>query len=177
MKKLLTTVVLTLSTAVAAQQANQDPKQDPNTQAQQEQQRNEGRRIRTGLDATEVGPGLRDAVGLDTEKEGTFKKDKAFSITGTLKGAAMDGITLARQGLPDADLDVRKQTQVMLDGKRVEVSAIPEGAQVRAQFQLEGDEPVAVTINATSPKGTQSGTKSNPGARQGTRNTQPDTQR
>jgi hypothetical protein len=175
MKKLLTAVVLTLSTAAAAQQANQDPKQ--NTQAQQEQQRNEGRRISTGIDASEVGPGLRDAVGLDTAKEGTFKKDKAFSITGTLKGSALDGITLARQGLPDADLDVRKQTQVMLDGKKVEVGAIPEGAQVRAQFQLEGEEPVAVTINATSPKDTKSGTKSNPGAQQGTKNTQPDTER
>lgn len=155
MKKLLTALALTLSTAVAAQQADEDMKQDTNSQAQQEQKRNEGRRIRTGVDATEVGPGVRDAVGLDTAKEGTFKKDKAFSLNGTVKGAKLGGITIARQGLPDANLDVRKETQVMLDGKKVELKTIPEGAQVRAQFQLEGEETVAVAINATSPKGTK----------------------
>jgi hypothetical protein len=160
MKKLLTALVLTLSTAVAAQQAKEQPKQPPSSQAQQEQQRNEGRHISTGIDATEVLPGAEKAVGLDTSKEGTFKKDKAFSLNGTLKGSGMGGITIARKDLPDADLDVRKETQVMLDGKKVEVGAIPEGAQVRAQFQLEGEEPVAVTINATSPKGTPKGSKS-----------------
>lgn len=159
MKKLLTALALTLSTAVAAQQANEDMKQQDtntqNTQAQDEQKRNEGRRIRSGVDATEVGPGMRDVVGIDTAKEGTFKKDKAFSLNGTMKSAMLGGITIARQGLPDANLDVRKETQVMLDGKKVELKAIPEGAQVRAQFQLEGEETVAVAINATSPKGTK----------------------
>jgi hypothetical protein len=155
MKKLLTALALTLSTAVAAQQANEDMKQDTTTQAQDEQKRNEGRRIRTGVDATEVAPGMRDVAGIDTAKEGTFKKDKAFSLNGTLKGAMLGGITIARQGLPDANLDVRKETQVMLDGKKVELKAIPEGAQVRAQFQLEGEETVAVAITATSPKGTK----------------------
>ena len=159
MKKLLTALALTLSTAVAAQQANEDMKQDTTTQAQDEQKRNEGRRIRTGVDATEVAPGMRDVAGIDTAKEGTFKKDKAFSMTGTLKGQAFDGITLARQGLPDADLDVRKETAVMLDGKKVDLKAIPEGAQVRASFQLEGEEIVAVELKATTPKATKKTTK------------------
>lgn len=157
MKKLLTALVLTLSTAALAQSdANQ------NTQAQQEQKKNEASRIDTGMDATEVAPAIKDkvqdaraAVGLDTAKDGTFKTDKAFTVNGTLKGEAMGGITIARQGLPDAELDVRDQTKVMLDGKKVQVGAIPEGAQVRAKFQLEGEEPVAVEINAKSPKGSK----------------------
>lgn len=161
MKKLLTALVLTLSTAALAQtDANQ------NTQAQQEQERNEASRIETGVDATEVAPAVKGAVqdvgaavGLDTEKDGTFKTDKAFTVNGTLKGEAMGGITIARQGLPDADLDVRDQTKVMLDGKRVEVGTLPEGAQVRAKFQLEGEQPVAVEINAKSPKGAKKGNK------------------
>src|SRR5688500_13131774 len=121
MKKLIAALVLTLSTAALAQQ-----EQHQDTQAQQEQKANEGRRIKTGVDATEVGPGLQEAAGLDTAKEGTFSKKgqtQAFNLTGTFKGAAFDGITLARQDLPDADLDVRKQTQVTLDGKKVEVGA------------------------------------------------------
>jgi hypothetical protein len=182
MKKLLTALALTLSTAVVAQQANDNMKQDnTNTQTQQDPKRNEGRRIGTGVDATEVGPGMRDVVGLDTAKEGTFKKDKAFSLNGTVKGAMLGGITIARQGLPDANLDVRNETQVMLDGKKVNVDAIPEGAQVRAQFQLEGEETVAVAINATSPKGTKKNMKQDmKDMKQDMKqdmNTQPDTQR
>ncbi len=161
MKKLLAAVVLTLSTAALAQT---DAAQ--NTQAQEQQKKNEPARIETGLDATEVAPAVKGAVqdvgaavGLDTQKDGTFKTDKSFSLNGTLKGEAMGGITIARQGLPDADLDVRDQTKVMLDGKKVAVGDLPEGAQVRAKFQLEGEQPVAVEINAKSPKGTKKTTK------------------
>ncbi|MFE8603155.1 hypothetical protein KYC5002_02490 [Archangium violaceum] len=161
MKKLLTALVLTLSTAALAQTDTTH-----NTQAQEQNQKNDTTRVKTGLDATEVGPAIEDkakeaaaAVGLDTNKDGTFKTDKAFSVTGTLKGEAKEGITLARQGLPDADLDVRDQTKVMLDGKKVAVKDIPEGAQVRAKFQLEGEETVAVEINATSPKGAKKSNK------------------
>lgn len=161
MKKLLTALVLTLSTAALAQT---DATQ--NTQAQEQNEKNDTTRVKTGMDATEVGPSIEheakkaaSAVGLDTNKDGTFKTDKAFSVTGTLKGEAKEGITLARQGLPDADLDVRHQTKVMLDGKKVAVKDIPEGSQVRAKFQLEGHESVAVEINATSPKGEKKSNK------------------
>jgi hypothetical protein len=163
MKKLVAALVFTLGTAAFAQQ---DAQQNQNPQAVEEQKRNEGRQIGTGIDATEVDKGVKDAVGtakdavgLDSAKEGTFKKDKAFTMNGTLQGAAFDGITIARQGLPSADLDVRKETTVMLDGKKVEVGAIPEGAQIRARFQLEGEEVVAVEINATSPKGAKKSNK------------------
>ncbi|OJH41256.1 hypothetical protein [Cystobacter ferrugineus] len=200
MKKLLTALVITLSTAAMAQEAD-------NTQAQQEQKRNEGRRVSTGVDATEVGPAIGDTAkdvgqaiggsgqaakedvskaardvekdasqaardvkqgtentadklaqkaGLATASQGTFKKEKAFSTTGTLKNTGGGGVTLVRPGLPDANLDVRQETIVMLDGKKVDSSVIPEGSQVRARFQLEGEEIVAVELNATSPKGVKS---------------------
>ncbi|MFY0582049.1 hypothetical protein F0U62_48210 [Cystobacter fuscus] len=199
MKKLLTALVVTLSTAAMAQQAD--------TQAQQEQKRTEGRRISTGVDATDVGPAIGNTAkdvgqaiggsgqaakedvnqaaqdvkqdtsqtaqdikkdtektadklahkaGLATASQGTFKKDKAFTATGTLKNTGGGGVTLVRPGLPDANLDVRQETIVMLDGKKVDSSVIPEGSQVRARFQLEGEEIVAVELNATSPKGVKS---------------------
>jgi len=175
MKKLLTALVVTLSTAAMAEQPATQ------SQAQQEQQRNEGRRVTTGVDATEVAPAIKDTAkdvgnkvtgaakdtqqaaektadraaektGIDQAKEGTFKLDKAFSARGTLKNTGGGGVTLVRPGLPDANLDVRPETIVKLDGKKVESNAIPEGAAVRARFQLEGEEIVAVELNATSPK-------------------------
>jgi hypothetical protein len=207
MKKLLTALVITLSTAAMAEQAG-------TTQAQQEQKRNEGRRVSTGVDAAEVGPAIgntakdvghkvsgaaqdtkenvneaasetaQDAsdtadklahkAGLATASQGTFKKDKAFSTNGTLKNTGGGGVTLVRQGLPDANLDVRQETVVTLDGKKVDSSAIPEGAQVRARFQLEGEEIVAVELTATSPKGVKSKAPVSPKDTQpGTPSTQP----
>ena len=166
MKKLLAALVFTLSTAALAQDDMQNTPAQDDTQAVEQNKKNDPSRVKTGLDATEVAPAIKDkakdaaaAVGLDTNKDGTFKADKAFSVNGTLKGEAKEAITLARQGLPDANLDVRDQTKVMLDGKKVEIGAIPEGAQVRAKFQLEGEEPVAVEINATSPKGAKKSNK------------------
>ena len=163
MKKLLAALVLCAGTAFAAE----DTKVKDDTQANPAKTQ-EGRRITTGIDATEVGPGIantakdavgaaketvdaaKETVGLDTNKDGTFKKAQAFNIKGTLKNLAGGGVTIVREGLPDADLDVRKETLVMLDGKKAELRAIPEGAPVSAKFQLEGEEVVAVELRAKS---------------------------
>jgi hypothetical protein len=157
MKKLLATLAITLGTAAFAQADAQQ-----NTQAQQEQKNNEGRKISTGIEATEVLPGTSGAqankddknVNKDQQKA-LMNKTHAFNVNGTLKRLDGNEVTLSRQNLnlPDVDLDVRDQTQVMLDGKKVAVRDIPEGAQVRARFQLDRDDAVAVELNATSPKG------------------------
>jgi hypothetical protein len=159
MKKLLATLAITLGTAAFAQADTQQ-----NTQAQQEQKNNEGRKLSTGIEATEVLPGTSGAQANKDNKDVTVTKDQqkalmnkthAFNVNGTLKRLDGNEVILSRQtqNLPDVDLDVRDQTQVMLDGKKVAVGDIPEGAQVRARFQLDGDDVVAVELNATSPKG------------------------
>jgi hypothetical protein len=158
MKKLLATLAITLGTAAFAQADTQQ-----NTQAQQEQKNNEGRKITTGIEATEVLPGTSGAqankdtkdVNVTKDQKALMNKTHAFNVNGTLKRLDGNEVILSRQtqNLPDVDLDVRDQTQVMLDGKKVAVGDIPEGAQVRARFQLDGDDVVAVELNATSPKG------------------------
>jgi hypothetical protein len=153
MKKFIATLALCLGTAAFAQGEEQkapSEKQVPGPEVKE--------RLDTGIDATEVGPGISGAakkvVGVQTEDEGTFKMEHAMNLRGTLKDATADGVSIARPGLPDADLDVRDKTVLMLDGKKVEkTDQIPEGAQVRAKFQLEGQEVVALELRATSPKG------------------------
>jgi hypothetical protein len=71
-------------------------------------------------------------------------------MKGTLKDKTAEGVTIERPGLPAADLDIRDKTLVWLDGKKVDKDALPEGAQVRAKFQLEGQDIVAVELRATS---------------------------
>ncbi len=157
MKKLLTALVFTLGTAALAQSdANQ------NTRAQQQDERNDASRVDTGIQATDVLPGLSGSQAQkQNQNQGRTQTDaslmnqaNAFSLNGTLKKADMDGdgVTLARaqQNLPDVELDVRDQTVVMLDGKKVALRDIPEGAQVRARFQIDGDDAVAVELNAST---------------------------
>lgn len=158
MKKLITTLALCVGTAAFAQQKQDAPSQHQTPSPEME------KKMDTGIDATEVGPAIgntaKKAVGAQTEDEGTFKMDKAMSLSGTMKDATADGVSIARQGLPDADLDVRDKTVLMLDGKKVKkTDEIPEGAQVRAKFQLEGQEAVALELRATSPKGAKKDVK------------------
>ncbi|HLM43242.1 MAG TPA: hypothetical protein VK458_05215, partial [Myxococcaceae bacterium] len=82
MKKLLAALVLTLGTVTVAQ--TEEPKQDPNSPAMQEQKRNEGRNLGTGIDAADVDKKIgdvankaEDKLGIDSAKDGTFKKNKA----------------------------------------------------------------------------------------------------
>lgn len=153
MKKLIATLALCIGTAAFAQDAQQEQpskQQIPGPKTE--------KKLDTGIDATEVGPGIGKAAkkvtGVQTEDEGTFKMEHAMNLRGTLKDATADGVSISRPGLPDADLDVRDKTVLMLDGKKVaKTDEIPEGAQVRAKFQLEGQEVVALELRATSPKG------------------------
>ena len=157
MKKLIAALALCVGTVAfanetpdKAQKATQVFTQQPGDSIQEARQNAE-----EGIDATEVGPAIgraaKEATGLQTESEGTFKVAQSFNLRGTLKDKTMEGVTIERPGLPAADLDVRDKTAVWLDGKKIkDVKAIPEGAQVRAKFQLEGQDIVAVELRATS---------------------------
>ena len=98
----------------------------------------------------------RDVRGTDGSTTSAQKApsaqelSQAFELRGTVKSPSAAFLTVERPGLPNASLSVRDRTQVTLDGKPAEVKDLPKGAQVRAKFQLEGEEPVALRIEARS---------------------------
>jgi hypothetical protein len=174
MKKLIAALALCVGTAAFAENANQNDKAQESQQAQQNKKRDATqvftqkpgdsiheaqRKAEKGVDATEVGPKIgntaKDVLGVQTESEGTFKTSQAFTMKGTIKDKTLEGVTIERPGLPAADLDIRDKTAVWLDGKKVKADALPEGAQVRAKFQLEGQDIVAVELRAISIKSTK----------------------
>ncbi len=74
---------------------------------------------------------------------------RAFVLRGQLKSKVTgEGLTIRRTGLADATLDLRERTRIVLDGKQVAASALPEGVEIRAKFQLEGEEAVALQVDA-----------------------------
>ncbi|AKF84102.1 hypothetical protein SAMN05443572_112269 [Myxococcus fulvus] len=151
MKKLIATFAVCLGTAAFAQSAPAQPAPS------QTQIPSPSTRVDTGVNATDVGRGINGATREASNaqaQENLFNKKHSLSLKGTLKKADDDSVNLTRKDLPDAELDVKAQTVVMLDGKKARVEEIPEGSEVRASFQLDGDNAVAVELRATSPKGT-----------------------
>lgn len=90
-------------------------------------------------------------IGLIREvPASTYRAEKAFTLDGIVTHASANKVTIAREGLPAASLDVGERTRLTLDGKTISAKALPEGARVRATFQLSGDNPVAVSVEATT---------------------------
>ena len=88
---------------------------------------------------------------LPTDAQGSYRLTQAFDLSGTVKSPGATSFTVLREGMPPAELHVREATRVLLDGREVKATQLPEGAQVRAKFQLEGDQAVALRIEATAP--------------------------
>ncbi|RKG85533.1 hypothetical protein [Corallococcus terminator] len=157
MKKLIVAAVMCLGTAAFAQ----SPTGTPSNPAPSAPSTGQMNGPTTGVEAQEVGPAIsntaKKVVGADKDKAagtGAWKMKDAYSLSGTVSGQDDDDVTIARTGdLPAVKLDVRDQTVVTLDGKTVKANELPEGASVRAKFQLEGDDSVALELKATSPKG------------------------
>ncbi len=113
------------------------------------------------VDATEVGPKLKKEAEEAKQKTGMGKKDtkkweqafnteNSFTLEGKVKSVKDNELVIERENLPDVELSVRDQTKVEQDGEQKNVKALREGDQVRAQFQVVDDEPVAVQISAQS---------------------------
>lgn len=79
-------------------------------------------------------------------------KQAGFELKGKLENVQGNMVTIDREGLPSAVLDVRSDTKVMLDGRQISAATLPEGSSVRAKFQVEGEKIVALEIHATSAK-------------------------
>lgn len=93
-------------------------------------------------------PSASPSTGMEDTQAQTI-----FNAAGTIKSANEDSVTISRPNRKDSSFEVRQDTVVMLDGKKVEASALPEGSQVRARFQREGQKLIAVELDATSPGG------------------------
>ena len=92
----------------------------------------------------------RGQAGTSSEEQALFNPQQAFELRGTLEDSAPGEVTIARQGLPNVDLDVRGQTRFLLNGQQVQAGELPQGVPVLVRFNIDGDEPVAVVIEATS---------------------------
>lgn len=82
-----------------------------------------------------------------TSREPYVMKGTVQSVGEGVLGLGMGrAVTISRQGAPPAVLNVEDGTRVTVDGRAASVSELRPGDEVRATFDLDGDDPVAIEI-------------------------------
>ncbi len=82
--------------------------------------------------------------------EGLFSFGNNYEVEGTIAAVTDSSITIQREKLPPAALQVKQATKVELDGEQVSLSQLSRGQKVSAHFNLDGDAPLAIAIEADS---------------------------
>lgn len=98
----------------------------------------------------EAGDNARDVnqrTGMMGDKHPVFTKDN-WDIKGKVQSASSNSITVMREDLPAAKLNVDGNTKVELDGHKVSAAQLQPGQEVKASFNLQNDKPMAVEIKA-----------------------------
>ncbi len=81
-----------------------------------------------------------------------YQSKQSYAVEGTVVDVESDELTLMREGgLPKIELEVSKaHTKITLDGKTASVMDLRPGTQVRGQFQIHGDDIVALSLDGKS---------------------------
>ncbi len=100
-------------------------------------------------------PGMEQPGMHETQVSAQMFKDKKnFDIEGTVSSVdPMERqITVQREGLPPVELQIAADTEVKVNGEESSLSQIQPGDEVRTQFNLAQDKPIAVSVEAKESK-------------------------
>ena len=88
------------------------------------------------------------------ENAQTFEKSDNFKVEGTIASvdAASGNMTLQREDLPPAELRIASDTKIEVDGKTASIQDLQPGSEVRAEFNLAENQPIAVSVDAKESK-------------------------
>jgi hypothetical protein len=90
----------------------------------------------------------RAAAAKGEKKHPLFEGKNNFDVEGRIQKVSMNSITVARDDMPPATLNVSKDTKIELDGDQVSMKQLKQGQEVKASFNLKGAKPEAVEIKA-----------------------------
>jgi hypothetical protein len=131
------------------QEAREEAKEA--AQATQEQAKEQAREQREKMKDQGTGSaeaGQRQAAAKPEKRHPMFDGKENFSVEGKIQKVSKNSITLQREELPPATLTISQHTKVELDGEQVSAQQLKQGQDVKASFNLRGDKPEAVEINA-----------------------------
>lgn len=90
----------------------------------------------------------RQAAAEGEKKHPLFEGKNNFDVEGKIQKVSRSSITVAREDLPVATLNVNKDTKIELDGEKVSAAQLKTGQDVKASFNLKGDKAEAIEIKA-----------------------------
>lgn len=93
----------------------------------------------------------RQAAAEGEKKHPLFEGKNNFDVEGKIQKVSKNSITVAREDLPVATLNVNKDTKIELDGEKVSAAQLKTGQDVKASFNLKGDKAEAIEIKAEKP--------------------------
>lgn len=92
----------------------------------------------------------------ENDKQAAFANPRqAFEVSGTLIEQSGRDLTLARPNLPPIQLRVEDQTTLSFPGQRItpdNLAELPIGSEVRARFQVVGDDVIALSVDHAGQK-------------------------
>ena len=113
----------------------------------------------TGQRMKQEGQEAATAATGTEKRHPVFEGRTNFDMEGKISKVSKSSITLKREGLPSATLMVSKDTKVQLEGEQTSIGQLKQGQEVKASFNLQGNKPMAVEINASNPSEMQRGTQ------------------
>jgi hypothetical protein len=88
------------------------------------------------------------AVKQFRAEDGFFTSNN-FDVEGRISKVSKDKITITREdNLPAAELAIASNTRLEVDGETASAAQLREGQEVKASFNLRGETPVAISIEA-----------------------------
>lgn len=102
---------------------------------------------------------------MGAEHAQVFKNKSNFKIEGTVASvdATNGNLTVQRKDMPPAELKLAPDTKIQVNGKSASIQDLQPGSEVRAEFNLAENQPIAVSVDAKESKAQQ---KSKQGASQ-----------
>ncbi len=92
---------------------------------------------------------MHDRTAQNAEKKHPlFEGKNNFEVKGKIQKVSMNSITVAREELPAATLNVSKSTKIEIDGENASMKQLKPGQEVKASFNLQGSKAEAVEIKA-----------------------------
>jgi len=91
---------------------------------------------------------------MGAEHAQVFQDKDNFKVEGTLASvdATNGNMTLQREDMPPAELKLAPDTKIQVDGKSASIQDLQPGSEVRAEFNLSENQPIAVSVEAKQSK-------------------------
>jgi Cu/Ag efflux protein CusF len=135
-----------------AQEAGRDAKAGAQRTGNEAQREMAEQQRETNKDMAERQHDAQQASAKGDKKHPLFEGKNNFDVDGKIQKVSPKSITVAREGLPAATLNISKDTKIELDGEQASMKQLKQGQDVKASFNLKGDKPEAVEVKAEKMK-------------------------